>query len=72
MRVRVLVVTGMPFCVKVWVEDCEDGCYNVYVDNELITEQGAQALQLILNRSVTGWRRLDEDTLYATLQAVTG
>jgi hypothetical protein len=62
----------MPFCVKVWVEDCEDGCYNVYVDNELITEQGAQALQLILNRSVTGWRRLDEDTLYATLQAVTG
>lgn len=72
MPVRVLVVTGMPFRVKVWVEDCEDGCFNVYVDDELISEPGAQALQLILNKAIAGWRRLDEDTVYATLRAVTG
>lgn len=72
MPVRVSVVTGMPFGVKVWVEDCDDGHFNVYVDAELISEPGARALQMILNTTITGWRRLDEATVYATLRAVTG
>lgn len=72
MSVRVLAVTGMPFNVKVWVEDCESGLFNVYVDDELISVPGAEALQKILNTTIAGWRRLDEATVYATLRAVTG
>lgn len=72
MPVRVSVVTGMPFGVKVWVEDCDDGHFNVYIDEALISEPGAEALQLVLNTTITGWRRLDEAQVCATLRAVTG
>ena len=72
MPVRVMVVSDMPCNVKVWVEDCEDGLFNVYVDEELISEPGARALEMILNTTVTGWSRLDEAKVYATLRAVTG
>lgn len=72
MPVRVMVVPTMPCNVKVWVEDCEGGLFNVYVDDELISVPGAEALQKILNTTVTGWRRIDEATVYATLRAVTG
>jgi hypothetical protein len=72
MCVRVHVVTGMPFDVKVWVEDCDNGDFNVYVDTELISDAGAEALEKVLNASIVGWRRLDDVRVYATLRAVTG
>ncbi|MFJ7176475.1 hypothetical protein ACIQXA_08705 [Streptomyces massasporeus] len=65
-------MTGMPFQVKVWVEDCDSGDFNVYVDAELVSEPGARDLEMVLNTTITGWRRLDDDAVYATLRAVTG
>lgn len=72
MRVRVHVVTGMPFNVKIWVEDGDNGQFNVYIDSELITDAGAEALGKALNMTSLGWRRLDDVQVYATLRAVTG
>lgn len=71
MCLRVLRVSGMPCNVEVWVDDTPD-CFTVYVDEKLITERGATALQQILRTTVTGWRRLDEDAVARTLRAVTG
>ncbi|MCX5137653.1 hypothetical protein OOK06_36910 [Streptomyces sp. NBC_00340] len=62
----------MPYAVQVWVEDCDDGQFNVYVDDGLIQEKGARALQAILNSVQDGWRRLDESTVRRALHAVTG
>jgi hypothetical protein len=62
----------MPFDVKVWVEDCDNGDFSVYVDTELITDAGAEALEKVLNAAIVGWRRLDDVRVYATLRAVTG
>lgn len=72
MSVRVLRVNEMPCNVKVWVEDCDDGRFVVYVDSELIGERGADALQSALNAVIGGWQRLDTSLVYATLRAVTG
>lgn len=72
MAVRVLAVSAMPFNVKIWVEDCDDGSFNTYIDDELITEAGAQSLQEILNATIPGRRRLDEATVRRALRAVTG
>ncbi|MFD7705578.1 hypothetical protein [Streptomyces sp. NPDC059786] len=57
--------------MSIWVEDGLD-CFNVYIDEKLITEQGADALQAILRNTVTGWQRLDESFVMRTLKAVTG
>jgi hypothetical protein len=72
MPVRVMSVSGMPCNVKVWVEDCDDGRFNVYVDKSLIQDEGAFALQDIFNHTVTGWKRLDCPTTRTALRAVTG
>ncbi|MEU1497367.1 hypothetical protein [Streptomyces sp. NPDC005732] len=69
---RVLAVSAMPFNVKIWVEDCDDGSFNAYIDKELITEAGASSLQKILNATMLGQRRLDESTVQRVLRAVTG
>lgn len=71
MSVRVLCVSGMPYNVKVWVDDGLD-CFRVYIDQELITEQGAKSLEAVLRKHVTGWQRLDESFVYRTLRAITG
>lgn len=70
MTVRVLSVSRMPFDVDVWVVDREDGRFTVYVWNDLVTEAGAEALQSILNRTVTGWRRLDNATVLKSLRSI--
>lgn len=72
MPVRVLSVSSMPFNVQVWIEDCDDGCFNVYIDDDLIKDEGARALQQILNTTVTGWARLSDSTVRTALRAVTG
>lgn len=72
MSVRVLCVTGMPFNTKVWVDDRDDGRFIVYMDQELISEPGARALEQILNTTVVGWKRLDTSKLYTALRAITG
>jgi len=72
MPVRVMSVSGMPHHVTIWIEDCDDGSFNVYVDQSLIGDDGADALERILNVTVTGWRRLDSPTVRAALRAVTG
>ncbi|MEV6737948.1 hypothetical protein AB0N14_13835 [Streptomyces sp. NPDC051104] len=61
----------MPHNVKVWVDDDPD-CFRVYIDKELITDQGARALEAVLQRHVKGWRRLDESFVHRTLRAITG
>jgi hypothetical protein len=72
MSVRVLSVTSMPYQVQIWVEDCDDGRFNVHVDERLIDNDGAKALQKILNTTITGWARLDNSIVRAALHAVTG
>jgi len=72
MTVRVLSVSAMPCNVQIWVEDRDDGRFNVYVDRRLLTEEGAQALQEVFNTTITGWQRLDDSTVRAALRAVTG
>lgn len=71
MCVRVLRVSGMPHNVQVWVVDGLD-CYTVYIDKQLITEQGGRALQLACTATVAGWQRLDESSVMRTLHAITG
>lgn len=71
MCLRVLCVTGMPCNVEVWVDDAPD-CFTVYIDEKLITERGASALQQILRTTVTGWQRVDGDMVLRALRAVTG
>jgi len=72
MSVRVLSVSEMPFNVQVWVEDRDDGRFNVYIDKKLITPEGAHALERIFNSTVTGWQRLDDTFVRTALAAVTG
>ncbi len=72
MPVRVESVSGMPCGVQVWVEDCDDGDFNVYVDESLLKEDGALALQEIFNRTITCWKRLDGPMVRTALRAVTG
>lgn len=72
MPVRVLSVSPMPYHVQIWVEDCDDGRFNVHVDNRLIDDAGAKALQQILNTTITGWSRLDDSIVRTALRAVTG
>lgn len=62
----------MPFNTQIWVEDRDDGRFNVYVDRKLITKRGALALQQVLNSTITGWQRLDQSVVRRTLRAVTG
>lgn len=71
MCVRVLRVSGMPHNVQVWVDDGIE-CFTVYIDNKLITESGATALELALSTAVAGWRRIDESSVIRALQAITG
>jgi hypothetical protein len=61
----------MPFNVEIWVDDGDD-CFTLYIDEDLITERGAEALQAILRSTVTGWQRVDESFVYRALRAVTG
>jgi hypothetical protein len=72
MPVRVMSVSGMPHNVKIWVEDCDSGSFNVYVDKSLISDEAASALECILNSTITGWRRLDGPMVRTALRAVTG
>ncbi|MGV9588182.1 hypothetical protein [Streptomyces tendae] len=65
-------MSAMPCNVDVWVDDRDDGTFVIYIDRDLITERGAGALQQMLSTTVTGWRRLDDSLVYATLRAVTG
>ncbi|MFE2297981.1 hypothetical protein ACFXAW_07270 [Streptomyces sp. NPDC059445] len=62
----------MPYHVQIWVEDCDDGRFNVHVDSRLIDDAGAKALQQILNTTITGWSRLDDSIVRTALRAVTG
>lgn len=70
MTVRVLSVSRMPFGVNVWVVDREDGRFTVYVYEELVTDVGAEALQSVLNQTITGWRRLDNSIVLTALRSI--
>lgn len=72
MSVRVLSVQHMPHKVSIWVEDRDDGRFNVYVLDSLIKSEGARVLQQVLNSTITGWKRLDETIVRRALHAVTG
>lgn len=72
MPVRVLSVSRMPHNVTVWVDDRDDGKFNVYVDETLVSSDGARALQQILNSTIAGWQRLDDTMVRRALRAVTG
>ncbi len=72
MPVRVVSVSGMPYNVQIWVEDCDDGDFNIYIDQSLIKDDGARALQEIFNTTVTCWKRLDGPMVRTALRAVTG
>lgn len=67
---RVLSVSRMPYNVTIWVEDRDDGRFNVYVLDSLIKDDAARALESILNHTITGWRRLDDSMVRAALRAV--
>ncbi|WP_159040972.1 hypothetical protein [Streptomyces sp. FxanaA7] len=54
------------------MEDRDDGRFNVYIDRSLIQDEGAIALQQILNVTITGWKRLDDSMVRTALRAVTG
>lgn len=71
MCLRVLRVSGMPCNVDVWIDDGVD-CFTIYINEELISERGATALQEVLRATVKGWQRIDRDTVLRTLRAVTG
>lgn len=71
MCVRVLRVSGMPHNVQVWVDDGIE-CFTVYIDKSLITERGANTLELAFSTTVAGWRRIDETSVIRALQAITG
>ena len=71
MCLRVLRVSGMPYNVEVWVDDGID-CCTIYIDKKLITERGARALQATFRATISGWQRIDHDTVMRTLRAVTG
>lgn len=71
MSVRVLRVSGMPHNVGVWVDDRDDGAFIVYIDRDLITERGADALQSTLNAVILESERLDNHLVQATLRDVT-
>jgi hypothetical protein len=62
----------MPFNVDVWVDDRDDGNFIIYINRELITERGAEALQSTLNAVIPGWKRLDDHLVQTVLRAVTG
>ncbi|NYV73100.1 hypothetical protein [Streptomyces sp. UH6] len=64
-------VTGMPFGVKVWMDDGPDE-FLLYMDEEVITERGAAALGQILNLAAATWTRGDEEFPQRMLRAVTG
>lgn len=72
MPVRVASVSGMPHDVRIWVEDCDDGIFNIYIDQSLIKSEGALALQEVLNTTISCWKRLDGPMVRAALRAVTG
>lgn len=73
MRVRVIRVKGMPCNVDIWVDDdTAIDCFTIYIDRQLITERGAEALQQLLCTTATGWQRVDGDAVTRTLRAVTG
>lgn len=72
MSVRVLSVSRMPYNVQIWIEDRDDGNVDVHIDDGLIQEKGASALQMILNATIVNWKRLDESTVRRALHAVTG
>ena len=70
MSVRVLSVSGMPFRVKVWVEDFDDGRAAVYVDKALVRECGVEALEDALNYEARSGTRVDSSQVCATLRTV--
>jgi hypothetical protein len=72
MSVRVLSVSRMPYNVQIWIEDRDDGRVDVHIDDGLITEKGASALEAILNATIVNWKRLDESTVRRALHAVSG
>ncbi len=71
MCLRVLRVSGMPHNVDIWVDDGTD-CVTIYIDERLITERGALALQSIFRTTIKGWQRADQDVVLRALAAVTG
>ncbi|MEU0847656.1 hypothetical protein ABZ387_06775 [Streptomyces flaveolus] len=62
----------MPFNVQIWVEDCDDGRFNVYVVDTLVKDDGARALEGVLNSTITGWKRLDDSMVRTALRVVNG
>ncbi|MGW5636697.1 hypothetical protein [Streptomyces sp. NPDC003832] len=62
----------MPCSVKIWIEDCDDGQFNLYIDESIVGKEGARLLEKILNSTIAGWQRLDEGMVRRALHAVTG
>lgn len=71
MHIQVLSVTGMPLGVQVWVADGPN-TLTIYVDSELLSEDGALLLQAIFNDLVVAWERQSAVPARPHLRAVAG
>lgn len=56
MRVRVIRASGMPHNVKVWADD-GPAEFILYVDEEIISDEGAHFIESLLNTTVCHWNR---------------
>lgn len=56
MRVQVQRVSGMPHGTELWVRDLPT-VFLVYVDEALMSDEGARYFQAALNVTVTNWTR---------------
>jgi hypothetical protein len=71
MYIQVLSVTGMPLGVQVWVVD-GPMTMTIYVDSELLPEDGALLLQAVFNDIVGAWDRQSAVPTRPHLRAVAG
>lgn len=61
----------MPHNTDLWIRDLPDR-FLVYIDAELISEQGARCIQAALDTNIGNWRRNPEGRMRDLLQVHTG
>lgn len=71
MHVHVQRVEGMPHNTQIWMRDTTDGCL-VYIDQALITAEGARCLQHALCGDIGHWRREPTARIGELLRVHTG
>lgn len=56
MQVRVIRASGMPHNVRVWVDDGPNE-FTVYIDENIISSEGALFIEKLLNATASHWNR---------------